>query len=106
MTPADTRTRPAVDRDAFGRQGFGAMRLRDAAADGNDRDPVAVIHAALDAGITMVDTADAYQNEELVGRTIRGRRDEVLLATKFGLVWRDGPAGGFDVRADASYVRQ
>ena len=37
----------------------------------------------------MVDTADAYQNEELVGRTIRGRRDEVLLATKFGLVWRD-----------------
>ncbi len=54
----------------------------------------------------MVDTADAYQNEELVGRAIRGRRDEVLLASKFGLVWRDQVAGGFDVRADRSYVRQ
>lgn len=68
------------------------MRLRDETAGGTDRDPVAVVHAALDAGITMVDTADAYQNEELVGRTIRGRRDEVLLASKFGLVWRARPA--------------
>lgn len=82
------------------------MRLRDGGASGGDRDPVAVVHAALDAGITMVDTADAYQNEELVGRTIRGRRDEVLLASKFGLVWRDEIAGGFDVRADPSYVQQ
>jgi aryl-alcohol dehydrogenase-like predicted oxidoreductase len=82
------------------------MRLRDETADSTDRDPVAVVHAALDAGITMVDTADAYQNEELVGRTIKGRRDEVLLASKFGLVWRNEVAGGFDVRADPSYVRQ
>ena len=37
----------------------------------------------------MVDTADAYQNEEQVGRAIRVRRDDVLLASKFGLVWRD-----------------
>lgn len=88
------------------RQGLGAMRLRDGSADGTDRDPVAVVHAALDAGIAMVDTADAYQNEELVGRAIRGRRDEVLLASKFGLVWQDQVAGGFDVRADPSYVRQ
>lgn len=93
-------------RDAFGRQGFGAMRLRDETSDDTDRDPVAVVHAALDAGITMVDTADAYRNEELVGRAIRGRRDEVLLASKFGLVWRDGVAGDFQVRADPSYLRQ
>jgi aryl-alcohol dehydrogenase-like predicted oxidoreductase len=106
MTSADARTRGFVGRDAFGRQGFGAMRLRETAADGTDRDPVAVVHAALDAGITMVDTADAYQNEELVGRAIRGRRDEVLLASKFGLVWRAEVAGGFDVRADPAYVRQ
>lgn len=106
MTPADTTTRPAIVRATFGRQGFGAMRLRDETADGADRDPVAVVQAALDAGITMVDTADAYRNEELVGRAIRGRRDEVLLASKFGLVWRDEVAGGFDVRADPSYVRQ
>jgi aryl-alcohol dehydrogenase-like predicted oxidoreductase len=83
------------------------MRLRDeTAANGTDRDPVAVVHAALDAGIRMVDTADAYQNEELVGRAIRGRREQVLLASKFGLVWRDEAAGGFDVRADRSYVLQ
>jgi len=51
------RTRSVVDRGAFGRQGFGAMRLRDERASGGDRDPVAVVHAALDAGVTMVDTA-------------------------------------------------
>ncbi len=106
MPTAETGPGPSVSADAFGRQGFGAMRLRDGAGGSIDRDPVAVIHAALDAGVTMVDTADAYQNEELVGRAIRGRRDEVLLATKFGLVWRDDVAGGFDVRADPSYVRQ
>lgn len=82
------------------------MRLRDETTADADRDPVAVVHAALDAGVTMVDTADAYQNEELIGRTIRGRRGEVLLASKFGLVWRDGIAGGFDVRADPGYVPQ
>jgi aryl-alcohol dehydrogenase-like predicted oxidoreductase len=106
LMPWDKGTRPAVGSDDFGGQGFGAMRLRDKATGDADRDPVAVVHAALDAGIRMVDTADAYQNEELVGRTIRGRRDEVLLATKFGLVWRDEVAGGFDVRADRSYVLQ
>ena len=82
------------------------MRLRDEGPESADHDPVAVINAALDAGVTMVDTADAYQNEELVGRAIRGRRDEVLLATKFGLVWRDELASGFDVRADPPYVRE
>ncbi|WP_207632332.1 aldo/keto reductase [Occultella kanbiaonis] len=82
------------------------MRLREDTAADPDRDPVAVVHAALDAGVTMVDTADAYQNEELIGRTIRGRRGEVLLASKFGLVWGAGIAGSFEVRADPAYVQQ
>lgn len=82
------------------------MRLRDGSAGDPDRDPVAVVNAALDAGIRMVDTADAYQNEELVGRAIRGRRDEVVLASKFGLVWRAGMAADFDVRADRAYVQR
>ncbi|WP_353951002.1 aldo/keto reductase [Knoellia sp. S7-12] len=86
-------------------QGFGAMRLRDDSADDPDRDPVAVVQAALDAGVMMVDTADAYQNEALVGRAIKGRREEVTLASKFGLVWQAEAAGGFDVRADANYVQ-
>ncbi|SFT92799.1 Aldo/keto reductase family protein [Actinopolyspora lacussalsi subsp. righensis] len=99
-------TTPRVSREELGWQGFGAMRLRDAAAEDPDRDPVAVIDAALDAGITLLDAADAYENEELVGRAIRPRRDEVVLASKFGLVWDDAIAGGFDVRADPEYVRQ
>jgi aryl-alcohol dehydrogenase-like predicted oxidoreductase len=54
-----------------------------------DRESVATIHRALDLGITFLDTADMYgpfRNEELVGRAIRGRRDAVVLATKFGIV--------------------
>ena len=84
------------------------MRLRDpepgAASDG-DRDPVAVVHAAIDAGVILLDTAEMYGNEELVGRTVRGRRDEVLLCSKFGVRW--GDSGRFDdwsVHADAATV--
>lgn len=95
-----------MGRDAFGRQGFGSMRLHGGTTENSNRDPVAVINVAFDLGITMVDTADAYQNEELVGRAIRGRREETLLASKFGLVWRDEVAGGFEVRADPVYVRE
>jgi aryl-alcohol dehydrogenase-like predicted oxidoreductase len=54
------------------------------------------IRAALDLGITLIDTADAYgagHNEELVGRAIAGLRDQIVLTTKFGLVFRDGRIG-------------
>jgi len=90
--------------DNLPRQGFGAMRLRDKTSGDPDRDPVAVINRALDAGVAMVDTADAYGNETLVGRAISARRDEVILASKFGLVWDEG--GDWSVRADLDYVRQ
>ncbi len=69
----------------------------------------AAIHAALDAGITLIDTAPAYglgHAEELVGRVLRSRRDEVVLATKCGLVWHAarGPyffsQGGLPVHRD------
>jgi aryl-alcohol dehydrogenase-like predicted oxidoreductase len=96
----------SIETGWFGRQGFGAMRLRPGAVPGTDRDPDAVINAALDEGLRMIDTADAYQNEELVGRAIRSRRGEVVLASKFGLVWTTGVAGGFEVRADPAYVRE
>ena len=68
----------------------------------SDDDGIALIHEALDAGITLLDTSDMYgfgHNEELVGQAIEGRRDEVVLATKFGnLGGREGkyrrrPAG-------------
>ncbi len=80
------------------------MTMRDDNVGDPDRDPAAVVNAALDAGVTMVDTAHLYGNEALVGRAIGVRRDEVLLATKFGVLWRDG--GDWYVRADAAFVRQ
>ena len=84
-------------------QGLGCMRMRPDADGDPDRDSTRVVHAALDAGVTMIDTADMYGNEALVGRTLRGRRDEVLLCSKFGVVW--GDRGDWSVRADAAYVR-
>ncbi len=74
----------------------------------NDDESIRVIHRYLDAGGNFLDTADMYgsgRNEELVGRAIAGRRDAVVLATKFGNV--RGPQGEFlGVRGDATYVRE
>lgn len=98
-------THPALSKDELGIQGFGAMRLRDDPVTEPDRDPAGIINAALDAGIRMIDTADAYGNEELIGRIVRPRRAEVILASKFGLQWRGQVAGEFQVRADPAYVR-
>jgi aryl-alcohol dehydrogenase-like predicted oxidoreductase len=73
----------------------------------NDTEAVRVIHRYLDAGGNFLDTADMYgvgRNEVLVGRAIAQRRDQVVLATKFGNV--RGPEGEFlGVRGDAKYVR-
>lgn len=64
----------------------------------------AVIHAALDAGVTFLDTADIYggtRSEELIGEALRGRREDVVLATKFGMQLPDGGSG-----AKPAYVRK
>jgi aryl-alcohol dehydrogenase-like predicted oxidoreductase len=81
---------------SVGEMALGAMMF---GAGGNpDHDEsVRVIHAALDAGINLVDTSDVYssgESEEIVGRAIKGRRDEVVLATKFGLPMGDDPNRG------------
>ncbi|HEY1792531.1 MAG TPA: aldo/keto reductase [Opitutaceae bacterium] len=74
----------------------------------NDGDSISVIQQYIGAGGNFLDTADMYgigRNEELVGRAIGGRRDQVILATKFGNV--RGPKGEFlGVRGDAAYVRE
>ncbi|MFD0484277.1 aldo/keto reductase [Kineococcus sp. GCM10028916] len=68
-------------------QGLGCMGMSEFYGPGDEAESLATIGAALDAGVTFLDTADMYgpfTNEELVGRAIAGRREEVVLATKFG----------------------
>ncbi|MGB8196859.1 MAG: aldo/keto reductase [Acidimicrobiales bacterium] len=68
-------------------QGLGCMGMSEFYGAGDDVESIATIHAALDAGVDFLDTADMYgpfKNEELVGRAIKDRRDDVVVATKFG----------------------
>src|SRR5206468_294247 len=103
-----------IDKRRLGRDGpevsaigLRVMGMSEFDVGGSEAESVATIHHALDRGVTFLDTADMYgwgQNEELVGRAIADRRDEVFLATKFGNV--RGPNGEFlGVRGDPEYVR-
>jgi aryl-alcohol dehydrogenase-like predicted oxidoreductase len=74
----------------------------------DDDESIATIHRALELGVTHLDTADMYGlglNEELVGRAIAGRRDEVVLATKFGIVRDPDNPRGRHVSGTPEYVR-
>src|SRR5271154_3099136 len=82
-----------------GRIGLGAMGMSTAftGAGRDDAESIRTIHRALDLGVTLLDTAEIYgpyQNEELVGQAISGRRDQVVLATKFGMVSHAGNGPG------------
>ena len=93
------------------RLGLGCMGMSAyyAGAGSDDDESIRTIHRALDLGITFLDTAEIYgpyTNEELVGRAIAGRRDEVVLATKFGMVsHRDGKDEANTLDSSAESIR-
>ncbi|MEV4163444.1 aldo/keto reductase [Nonomuraea dietziae] len=92
---------------AVSAQGLGCMGMSHGYGATDDAQSIATLQHALDLGVTFLDTADFYgagHNEELIGRAVAGRRDEVVLATKFGFANRLGEPTR--VRGDAAYVRQ
>ena len=87
--------------------GLGCMGMSQSYGPGDDQESLATIHRALELGVTFLDTADVYgpfTNERLVGRAIAGRRDQVVLATKFGN--QRLADGRRVVNGDPGYVRQ
>ncbi|MFF8374191.1 aldo/keto reductase [Streptomyces lydicus] len=88
-------------------QGLGCMGMSHGYGDSDDKQSIATLNRALDLGVSLLDTSDFYgagHNEELIGRAIAGRRDEVVLATKFGFANELGRPT--EIRGDAAYVRQ
>jgi aryl-alcohol dehydrogenase-like predicted oxidoreductase len=87
--------------------GLGCMGMSEFYGPGDEAESVKVIHRAIDLGVNFFDTADMYgwgRNEELVGKALKGKRDRVILATKFGNV--RGPKGEFlGVNGTPEYVR-
>src|SRR5215475_8122072 len=87
--------------------GLGCMSLSGVYGKSDDAAATALIHRALEIGINHFDSSDMYgwgQNEELLGRALKGRRDGIVIATKFGQTQRPGGANGVDGRP--AYVVQ
>jgi len=101
-----------LNKTKFGRNGpvvsqvgLGCMAMSDMYGPSDETESIATIHAAMDAGITWLDTGDFYgmgHNEMLISKAIQGRRHDVFLAVKFGAMrGPDGSFSGYDLRAEA-----
>ena len=106
MTPAQRVPTRRLGELTVSAQGLGCMGMSQSYGPADEKESIATIHRALDLGIFFLDTADVYglgHNEGLVGRAIRDRRDEVVLATKFSIKRENGQQ-----RIDGSpaYVKQ
>jgi len=87
--------------------GLGCMGMSQSYGPADETESIATLHRAIDLGVTFFDTAEVYgpfRNEELLGRALRGRRDGLVIATKFGWKIEDGKFTGLDSRPD--HIRQ